>query len=170
MPKKAKAILKDALAARELAPEERAAAAVELAERLAELCQGRSSHEAVRRYLAHLAKEAPAMFSFLADDRVDATNWAARTRHTPSSGEPQSLGRQPHCRGGRTQGTVMSVIRTPPSTVSMPSTTSPHLPVVPTQVSPSCSADSKSPHHPRRFCPQVHNGLGRARNALNKYD
>jgi len=73
MPKKAKAILKDALAARELAPEERAAAAVELAERLAELCQGRSSHEAVRRYLAHLAKEAPAMFSFLAADRVDAT-------------------------------------------------------------------------------------------------
>jgi hypothetical protein len=58
MPKKAKAILKAALAARELAPRERAAAAVELAQRLAELCQGRSSHEAVRRYIAHLAKEA----------------------------------------------------------------------------------------------------------------
>jgi len=110
MPKKAKAILKDALAARELAPEERAAAAVELAERLAELCQGRSSHEAVRRYLAHLAKEAPAMFSFLADDRSTPPT-GGRTRHTPSSGEPQSLG------GNRTAerpyaGTVMSVIRT----------------------------------------------------------
>ena len=46
MPRKAKTILKDALAARELAPDERAAAAVELSQRLAELCQGPSRHEA----------------------------------------------------------------------------------------------------------------------------
>jgi transposase len=112
MPKKAKAILKDALAARELAPEERAAAAVELAERLAELCQGRSSHEAVRRYLAHLAKEAPAMFSFLADDRVDATNWRAEQGIRPAVVNRKVWGGNRTARGGRTQGTVMSVIRT----------------------------------------------------------
>jgi len=65
----------------------------------------------------------------------------------------------------------MSVIRTAQasrSTVSMPSTTSPHLPVVPTQVSPSCSADSKSLTI-QGVLPPVRNGLGRASNALNKY-
>ena len=112
MPRKAKIILKDALAARELGPEERAGAAVELAERLAELCQGRSSHEAVRRYIAHLAKEAPAMFSFLADDRVDATNWRAEQGIRPAVVNRKVWGGNRTARGGRTQGTIMSVIRT----------------------------------------------------------
>jgi transposase len=112
MPTRAKTILKDALAARELAPEERAAAAVELAERLGELCQGRSSHEAVRRYIAHLAKEGPAMFSFLVDDRVDATNWRAEQGIRPAVVNRKVWGGNRTERGARAQGTIMSVLRT----------------------------------------------------------
>ena len=58
-------------------PDERAKAAAELAERLEALCQAETSHEEVRKFLAHLEREGPAMFTFLADERVDATNWRA---------------------------------------------------------------------------------------------
>jgi hypothetical protein len=75
VPSSAKALLKDARAASEFAPEERVKAAAELAERLGALCQAETGHEKVRKFLAHLEREAPAMFTFLADERADATNW-----------------------------------------------------------------------------------------------
>lgn len=112
MPKKAKAILKDALAARDLAPDELPGVEAELAERLAELCRGRSSHPAVRRYIAHLAKEAPAMFSFLSDERVDATNWRAEQGIRPAVVNRKVWGGNRTERGARAQGTIMSVMRT----------------------------------------------------------
>jgi transposase len=59
-----------------------------------------------------LAKEAPAMFSFLADDRVDATNWRAEQGIRPAVVNRKVWGGNRTARGGRTQGTVMSVIRT----------------------------------------------------------
>jgi transposase len=98
---------KDALAARDLAPEARPAAAAELAERLDELCQARSSHEAVRRLLAHMAREAPAMFSFLGDDQVDATNWRAEQGIRPAVANRKVWGGNRTDRGGRAQGTII---------------------------------------------------------------
>jgi transposase len=112
VPRRAKTLLLDALAARELTPAGRQAAVAELAERLDELCQARSSHEAVRRLLAHMAKEAPAMFSFLGDDRVDATNWRAEQGIRPAVVNRKVWGGNRTDRGGRAQGTIMSVIRT----------------------------------------------------------
>ncbi|HET9689593.1 MAG TPA: transposase [Acidimicrobiales bacterium] len=82
IPGAAKTILKDALAARDLDSPARAAAAVELAARLEKLCARPAGHDANRRLLAHLARQAPAMFTFLTADPalgVDATNWRAET-------------------------------------------------------------------------------------------
>ncbi len=105
-------LLKEALAARDLAPEERAAAAAGLAVRLGELCQGRSSHDEVRKFVAHLAKEAPAMFTFLSDQDVDATNWRAEQGIRPAVVNRKVCGGNRSDRGAVAQGIMMSVIRT----------------------------------------------------------
>lgn len=108
----AKVLLKDALAARDLAPEERAAAAIELAVRLGELCRASPGHDEVRKFLAHLAKEAPAMFTFLADQDVDATNWRAEQGIRPAVVNRKVCGGNRSDRGAVAQGIMMSVIRT----------------------------------------------------------
>jgi transposase len=112
VPVAAKVLLKDALAARELAPEERVKAAAELAERLGALCQAGTSHEEVRKFLAHLGREAPAMFTFLADERVDATNWRAEQGIRPAVVNRKVWGGNRTDRGGRAQSVMTSVIRT----------------------------------------------------------
>jgi transposase len=112
LPEAAKVLLKDALAARELAPEERVKAAAELAERLGALCQAEPGHEEVRKFLAHLEREAPAMFTFLADERVDATNWRAEQGIRPAVVNRKVWGGNRTDRGGRAQSVMMSVIRT----------------------------------------------------------
>jgi transposase len=112
LPEAAKALLKDSLAARELAPEERVKAAAELAERLGALCQAETGHEEVRKFLAHLEREAPAMFTFLYDERVDATNWRAEQGIRPAVVNRKVWGGNRTDRGARAQSTMMSVIRT----------------------------------------------------------
>jgi transposase len=112
VPVAAKALLKDSLAARELAPEERVKAAAELAERLGALCQAEPGHEEVRKFLAHLEREAPAMFTFLYDDHVDATNWRAEQGIRPAVVNRKVWGGNRTDRGARAQSTMMSVIRT----------------------------------------------------------
>ena len=112
LPEAAKVLLKDSLAARELAPAERVEAAAELAERLEALCQTQTSHEEVRKFLAHLERQAPAMFSFLADERVDATNWRAEQGIRPAVVNRKVWGGNRTDRGGRAQSVMMSVIRT----------------------------------------------------------
>jgi transposase len=112
VPSSAKALLKDALAARELVPDERVKAAAELAERLEALCQAETSHEEVRKFLAHLEREAPAMFTFLYDDQVDATNWRAEQGIRPAVVNRKVWGGNRTDRGGRAQSVMMSVIRT----------------------------------------------------------
>jgi transposase len=108
----AKVLLKDALAARDLAPEERTDAATELAVRLDELCQASPGHDEIRKFLAHLAKEAPAMFTFLADQDVDATNWRAEQGIRPAVVNRKVCGGNRSDRGAVAQGIMMSVIRT----------------------------------------------------------
>jgi len=76
IPAAAKTIIKDALAARELAtPAERVAAAETCRTRLDELCARPVAHDANRRLPEHLANQADALFSFLTIEGVDATNF-----------------------------------------------------------------------------------------------
>jgi transposase len=112
LPEAAKVLLKDSLAARGLAPEERVKAAAELAERLGALCQAEPGHEEVRKFLAHLEREAPAMFTFLYDERVDATNWRAEQGIRPAVVNRKVWGGNRTDRGGRAQSVMTSVIRT----------------------------------------------------------
>lgn len=112
MPEAAKVLLKDSLAARELASAERVKAAAEMAERLESLCQAEPGHEEVRKFLAHLEREAPAMFTFLYDERVDATNWRAEQGIRPAVVNRKVWGGNRTDRGARAQSTMMSVIRT----------------------------------------------------------
>jgi transposase len=112
VPREVKVLLKEALAARDLPARKKAVAAAVLAERLDDICQGRCSHEQVRKFVAHLAKEAPAMFTFLADEDVDATNWRGEQAIRPAVVNRKVWGGNRTERGARAQGTMMSVIRT----------------------------------------------------------
>jgi transposase len=115
IPAAAKAILKDALAARDLDPSGRAAAAVEVSSRLESLCARPVKHDANRRLLAHLSRQAPAMFTFLTADPalgLDATNWRAETGIRPAVVNRKVWGGNRTWRGARTQGRITSIIRT----------------------------------------------------------
>jgi transposase len=115
IPTAAKAILTDALAARDLDGPGRAAAAVELTARLEALCARPVDHDATRRLLGHLARQTPAMFTFLtadADIGVDATNWRAETGIRPAVVNRKVWGGNRTWRGAVTQGRITSIIRT----------------------------------------------------------
>lgn len=76
IPAAAKAILKDALAARNLpSPAERATAAEQCRGRLDALCARPTGSDANRRLLKHLAHQAPHLFTFLTVEGIDATNY-----------------------------------------------------------------------------------------------
>ena len=111
-PVAAKAILLDGLAARDLPGPERAAAAAELATRMAELCAQPQAHDANRRLLAHLAKESAALFTYLVIDGVDATNWKGETGVRPCVVNRKTWGGNRTWRGAKTQGVITSVIAT----------------------------------------------------------
>ena len=53
------------------------------------------------RFAAHLASEFPALFTFLWDPSVDATNWRAEQAIRPAVVNPQGVRRQPHPQGRR---------------------------------------------------------------------
>jgi len=76
------------------------------------LCQAEPGHEEVRKFLAHLEGEAPAMFTFLYDERVDATNWRAKQGMRPTVVNRKVWGGNHTDRGGRAQSVMTSVIRT----------------------------------------------------------
>jgi transposase len=59
-----------------------------------------------------MANEATAMFTFLADPEVDATNWQAETGIRPAVVNRKVWGGNRTDRGARVQGIMMSVIRT----------------------------------------------------------
>ncbi len=76
------------LAARDLDVASRAAAAVELTSRVETLCARPPDCDDNRRLLAHLAHEAPGLFTFLTADpalHIDATNWRAETDIRPAA-------------------------------------------------------------------------------------
>jgi transposase len=113
VPTAAKAILKDALGARDLpTPAERAAAASELRSRLDVLCARPTSNDANRRLLEHLAHQADALFTFLVVEGVEATNWQGEQAVRPCVVNRKTFGGNRTDAGARTQGIITSVIAT----------------------------------------------------------
>ncbi len=113
IPAAAKAIIKDALAARDLpgAPE-RAAAAAECRARLDTLCARPTGNDANRRLLKHLTHQADALFTFLVVDGVQATNWQGEQAVRPCVVNRKTFGGNRTETGARTQGVLTSVIAT----------------------------------------------------------
>lgn len=113
IPTAAKAIIKDALAARDLpSPVERAAAAAECAARLEKLCARPTGNDANRRLLKHLAHQGPHLFTFLTIEGVEATNWHGEQAVRPCVVNRKTFGGNRTDAGARTQGIVTSVIAT----------------------------------------------------------
>ena len=67
---------------------------------------------AMRRFAAHLSVELPALFSFLFDPAVDATNWRAEQALRPAVVNRKVSGGNRTARGADTQQVLTSVLRT----------------------------------------------------------
>lgn len=79
-----KALLLEALAAREFEADKRVEAAADLAERLLIIIGAPTLGEQNRKLAKHLGREANAVFTFLTTPGVDATNWRAETAIRPA--------------------------------------------------------------------------------------
>lgn len=112
VPAAAKAILLDALAARELPIEDRAAAAVELRARLDALCARPVGHDANRRLLKHLGNQADALFTFLTVEGIPATNFRGEQGVRPCVVNRKTFGGNRTWVGAQTQGVITSVLAT----------------------------------------------------------
>lgn len=112
IPVKAKDILHDALDARELPEEQRAAAVVELKARLDALVATPVDNDANRRLLKHLGKQAPHLFTFLTVEGVDATNFQGEQAVRPCAVNRKTWGGNRTWDGARTHGVITSVIAT----------------------------------------------------------
>jgi transposase len=111
-PRQIKDILLAALDARDLPAPKRRAVAVDLAERIELIAEHSHPHEANRRLVKHLANEADALFSFLADTDIDATNWRGEQAIRPAVVNRKVWGGNRTWKGAGTQGRIMSAIRT----------------------------------------------------------
>jgi transposase len=111
-PRQVKDILLAALDARDLPAQERTAVAVDLAERIELLAEQSHPHEANRRLVKHLANEADALFSFLADADIDATNWRGEQAIRPAVVNRKVWGGNRTWNGAAAQSRIMSAIRT----------------------------------------------------------
>jgi transposase len=111
-PKRVKSLLKEALAARGLGKKRRSEALADIAERMELLCEEPQVHDENRRLVNHLRNEKDALFTFLTDPEVDATNWRAETGIRPAVVNRKVWGGNRTDNGAVTQGRVMSVFRT----------------------------------------------------------
>lgn len=84
----------------------------ELEVRTEELLARNPTHRPNQRLLRHLAAERDALFTFLAEESVEATNWRAEQAIRPAVVNRKSWGGNRSWRGARTQQVAMSVIRT----------------------------------------------------------
>jgi transposase len=64
------------------------------------------------RFAAHLVREAPALFTFLYDDRVDATNWRAEHAIRPAVVQRKICGGSRSDQGREAHEVLLSVLRT----------------------------------------------------------
>ena len=75
----------------------------------------------MQRFAAHLSFELPALFGFLFDPAVDATNWRAEQALRPTVVKLQVNGGNRSARGAETQHVLTSVVRPRSNAGSMPS-------------------------------------------------
>lgn len=111
-PRQVKEILLAALDARELSARKRRSVVDDLAERIELLAEEAHPHDANRRLVKHLTAEADALFTFLRDPNVDATNWRGEQAIRPAVVNRKVWGGNRTWRGAATQGRIMSAIRT----------------------------------------------------------
>ena len=86
--------------------------ACDLAERIELLAEAAHPHDANRRLIKHLTNEADALFTFLDNPDVDATNWRGEQAIRPAVVNRKVWGGNRTWRGAATQGRIMSAIRT----------------------------------------------------------
>lgn len=111
-PRAVKEILLSALDARDLSEPKRRAVVCDLTERIDLLVEAAHPHEANARLVKHLAHEADALFTFLCDTDVDATNWRGEQAIRPAVVNRKVWGGNRTWRGAATQGRIMSAMRT----------------------------------------------------------
>ena len=105
-------ILTAALDARDLPASQRAAVVADLVERVELLSEDAHPHDECRKLVAHLCREADALFAFLTHPDVDATNWRAEQAIRPAVVNRKVWGGNRTWRGAATQSRIMSVLRT----------------------------------------------------------
>ena len=111
-PRQVNDLLLEALDARDLDARGRAAAAVDIGERLDLLCEQAHPNDANRKLIKHLRHERAALFTFLTTDGVDATNWRGEQGVRPAVVNRKVWGGNRTDRGAQTQGRVMTFLRT----------------------------------------------------------
>jgi transposase len=111
-PRVVRDVLAEALAARDLDDTERATVAADLTERIELLAAQPQPHDECRKLVAHLANEQAALFRFLTDPQIDATNWRGEQAIRPAVVNRKVWGGNRTWRGAATQGRIMSVLRT----------------------------------------------------------
>jgi transposase len=117
-PRAVKAVLQDGLALRDRHAEGAvsdhglAVARGHLFARLLALVEAPVRHEALQRFAAHLAVELPAVFTFLSDPTIDATNWRAEHAIRPAVVNRKVSGGNRSTRGAETQQILTSVVQT----------------------------------------------------------
>jgi transposase len=107
-------ILLDALAVRDqqVAGQQLADAVAGLQARIDRFCARRPTHDPNRRLVAHVAREADHLLTFLTHDGVQATNWRAEQAIRPMVCNRKHWGGNKTRRGADTTATLGSVLRT----------------------------------------------------------
>jgi transposase len=117
-PTRVQAVLQQALTVRDrravgaVSPHGAAVARGRLFHQLADLLATPGALPAIRRFAAHLATELPAVFSFLFDPTVDATNWRAEQAIRPAVVNRKVSGGNRSRHGADTQQILASVVTT----------------------------------------------------------
>jgi transposase len=104
--------LRDRWRARRLSTQGLSVARGRLLARLARLINNVPDLVAARRFAAHLATECSAVFSFLWNRQVDATNWRAEHALRPAVVQRKVCGGNRTARGAHAQETLASIVRT----------------------------------------------------------
>ena len=111
-PRAVKDLLHQALDARDLPKRGRAAAAIQIGDRLDSLIDQPHPHDANRRLMKHLAHQRHALFTFLNLDGVDATNWRGEQGVRPAVVNRKVWGGNRTDVGALTQSRLMTFLRT----------------------------------------------------------
>jgi transposase len=114
VPHELRRILLDALAVRDrqLGGGQLADAVAALRARIDRFCARRPTHDPNRRLVAHVAREADHLLTFLTHDGVQATNWRAEQAIRPMVCNRKHWGGNKTRRGADTTATLGSVLRT----------------------------------------------------------